>query len=376
MRVVIAGGGTGGHLYPGLALAEELKKRDPRTEIVFMGTGHGIEARVVPREGYTIKFIPAEGFVGVSLFKKGRSLYRFLQALKESYGYLREIRPEIVIGSGGYASLAPLVMAWMLSIPTMLLEQNTVAGRANRLLGYIVKSICITYQDSMAYFPREKVHLTGNPVRERILKGSKSSGLRLFSLGDGLFTIFIFGGSAGAESVNRAMIDALQYLLDLREDIQFLHQTGEKDFETVRDAYRSYGYTGMVTPFIYQMPEAYAVADLVVSRSGATTLAEICVTGKPSILLPYPYAAANHQEVNAGKLERLGAAVMVRNVELNGKRLSGEIRRLCNDPGLRENMRTKAMGLGRPDAVKRIADIALSLISLERSREECLNSSE
>ncbi|HDH01839.1 MAG TPA: UDP-N-acetylglucosamine--N-acetylmuramyl-(pentapeptide) pyrophosphoryl-undecaprenol N-acetylglucosamine transferase, partial [Nitrospirae bacterium] len=218
--------------------------------------------------------------------------------------------------------------------------------------------------------------LTGNPVRERILRGSKSSGLRLFSLGDGLFTIFIFGGSAGAESVNRAMIDALQYLLDLREEIQFLHQTGEKDFETVRDAYRSYGYTGMVTPFIYQMPEAYAVADLVVSRSGATTLAEICVTGKPSILVPYPYAAANHQEVNAGKLERLGAAVMVRNIELNGKRLSGEIRRLYNDPGLRGNMRTKAMGLGRPDAVKRIADIALSLISLERSREECLNSSE
>jgi len=376
VRVVIAGGGTGGHLYPGLALAEELKIRDPQADIVFMGTVHGIEARVVPREGYTIKFIPAEGFVGVSIGRKVRSLYRFFQALKVSYSFLQEFRPEIVVGSGGYASLAPLTAAWMLTIPTMLLEQNTVAGKANRLLGYVVKSVCITYQDSMAYFPREKVHLTGNPVRERILRGSRPSALRLFSLGDDLFTVFVFGGSAGAESINTAMMDALQYLLDLREEVQFLHQTGERDFETVRDAYRSYGYTAMVTPFIYQMPEAYAVADLVVSRAGATTLAEITVTGKPSILVPYPYAAANHQEVNAGKLERLGAAVMVRNVELNGKRLSAEIRRLYNDPALREHMGTKAMGLGRPDAVKRIADIALSLISLERSREGCLNSSE
>jgi len=376
VRVVIAGGGTGGHLYPGLALAEELKARSSRTEIVFMGTMHGIEARVVPREGYTIRFIPAEGFVGVSVVRKVRSLYRFSRAIRESLSFMREFRPDIVVGSGGYASLAPLTAAWMLSIPTMLLEQNTVAGKANRLLGYVVKSVCITYQDSMAYFPREKVHLTGNPVRERILRGSRPSALRLFSLADGPFTIFVFGGSSGAESINRAVMDALQYLLDLKEEIQFLHQTGEKDFEVVRDAYRTYGYRAMVSPFIYQMPEAYAVADLVVSRAGATTLAEITVTGKPSILVPYPYAAANHQEVNAGKLERLGAAVMVRNAELNGRRLSGEIRRLYNDPALREHMKTKAMGLGRPDAVKRIADIALSLISLERSREECLNGSE
>ncbi len=376
MRVVIAGGGTGGHLYPGLALADELRARDPGTEVVFMGTVYGIEARVVPREGYTIRFIPAEGFVGVSLSRKVRSLYRFFQALGESRAFMREFCPDIVVGSGGYASMAPLTAAWMLSIPTILLEQNTVAGTANRLLGHLARSVCITYQDSMAYFPREKVHLTGNPVRERILKGSRSAALRLFSLREGLFTVFVFGGSAGAASINEAVMDALQYLVDLKDEIQFLHQTGERDFDRVRDAYRTYGFGAMVSPFIYQMPEAYAVADLVVSRAGATTLAEMTVTGKPAILVPYPYAAANHQEVNAAKLERLGAAVMIRNAELNGRRLSGEIRRLYNDPALRAHMRTKAMGLGRPDAVKRIADIALSLISLERSREGCLNSSE
>ncbi|HDY71136.1 MAG TPA: undecaprenyldiphospho-muramoylpentapeptide beta-N-acetylglucosaminyltransferase, partial [Nitrospirae bacterium] len=279
MRIVIAGGGTGGHLYPGIALAEEMIRREPDTEVIFIGTERGIEAKVIPREGFIIKFIPSEGFVGKSTIKKARSVYLFLKGLKESYRYLEEIKPDIVVGSGGYASFAPLVGAWLLSIPTLILEQNTVPGRANRILGHIAKLICITYQESMARFPRSKVYLTGNPVRGRLLKGSRTSALRLFSLRKDLFTVFVFGGSSGASAINRAEVDALQHMLEFKDRIQFLHQTGEKDFEFVRDSYRSYGFKGTVAPYIFQMPEAYAIADLVISRAGATTIAEVCATG-------------------------------------------------------------------------------------------------
>lgn len=379
MRVVIAGGGTGGHLFPAIALAEELIKRDPDTEVTFMGTEHGIEAKVIPREGYSIRFIPAEGFVGRSLYRRVHSAFYFIRGIRESYNYLRSARPDIVVGSGGYASFTPVVSARLLSIPTLIMEQNSVPGKANRLLGHIVKAVCITYQDSRAYFPSHKVHLTGNPIRERLLKGSRASALRLFSLRDGLFTVFVFGGSSGASSINKAMVDSLQYLIDLKEELQFLHQTGERDYGFVKNSYRSYGFSGTVTPFIYQMPEAYAVADIVISRAGATTLSEICATGKPSILIPYPYAAANHQETNALKLQRLGAGIMIKDSELTGKRLSEEIKRLCREPELRRGISVKAFGFGRPDAVKRIADIILSLISVQSKGERalrCLNSTE
>lgn len=369
MRVVIAGGGTGGHLYPGLALAEEILRRTPDTEVIFMGSEKGIEARVIPREGYTIKFIPSEGFVGRSVFSKFRSILTFLKGVRLSYRYLEDIRPDIVVGSGGYVSVAPVVAARLLSIPSIIMEQNSVPGRANRLLSHIVRAVCVTYPESMRFFPSEKVHLTGNPVRERVLHGSKETAYRIFSLKKDLFTVFIFGGSAGASSINKAMVEALQYLLDLRENIQFLHQTGEKDYELVKRAYRSYDYMGTVTPYIYQMPEAYAVADIVVSRAGATTLSEICAVGKASILIPYPYAAGNHQELNAGKLESLSAAIMIKNSELNGKRLSVEIRKLFKLPEFRNKMKRNARGFGRPDAVKKIVDImeSMSLLRTEKN---------
>jgi len=361
IRVVITGGGTGGHLYPGIALAEELKRRDPSTEIIFMGNERGIEAKVIPREGYPIKFIPASGFVGKGIAGKVTAVFRLLKGIRESYRYLGEMMPDLVVGTGGYVSLGPVISAKLLSIPVMIMEQNSVPGRTNRLLGHIADAVCITYQESMARFPRNKVYLTGNPVREKVLRGSKTSALRLFSLREDLFTVFVFGGSSGATSINRAVVDGLQYLLDLKGEIQFLHQTGERDFEFVRDSYRSYGFEGTVTPYIYQMPEAYAVADIVVSRAGATTIAELCATGKPAILIPYPHAAGNHQEMNARRLAELGAALMIKDSELSGKRLADEIIRLFNDGEFRNFIRKKAIGFGKPDAVRKIADIGLSL---------------
>ncbi|MBI5188038.1 MAG: undecaprenyldiphospho-muramoylpentapeptide beta-N-acetylglucosaminyltransferase [Nitrospirae bacterium] len=362
MRVIIAGGGTGGHLFPGLAIAEEFKRRDERTEVIFVGTEHGIEARVIPREGYPIRFLRAEGIVGVSVIKKVRAIVRIFLSVIDSYRILRAVKPAIVIGVGGYASGVFVFIAYLMSIPTMIHEQNSVPGLANKILGKFVRAICTTYQESLSFFPRARSFLTGNPVRMQILKGSRDSAYRLFSLDRDLFTVFVFGGSLGASSINRAIVDALNYLYDLRGKIQFLHQTGEKDYKNIREAYRRRGFKGMVASFIYQMAEAYAVADIVISRAGATALSELTAIGKPAILIPYPYAAGQHQELNAGKLVEMGAAKMILDSELKGESLASHIRELYMNKTLREEMQKQSRSLGRPEACSKVVDIAMSFI--------------
>jgi UDP-N-acetylglucosamine--N-acetylmuramyl-(pentapeptide) pyrophosphoryl-undecaprenol N-acetylglucosamine transferase len=366
MRVIIAGGGTGGHLFPGLAVAEELKQRDVSAEVIFVGTEHGIEARVVPREGYPIKFLRAEGIAGVSPARKIKAMFKTFFSVIDSYRIIKMVNPDIVVGVGGYASGALVLIACLMSIPTMILEQNTMPGATNKILGKFVDTICVTYHESISFFPREKTFLTGNPVRLQVLKGSIESAYRLFSLEEGLFTIFTFGGSAGARSINAAMIDALNHLYDLKDKIQFFHQTGPKDYENVREAYRKAGFKGTITPFVYQMGEAYAVADIVISRAGATTLAEITTLGKPSILIPYPYAAGNHQELNARRLVEIGAAKMIPDRELKGEVLAQRIRELYENESLRTEMGKNSKTIGSPEACEKIVDIALSLIKQAR----------
>lgn len=362
MRVIIAGGGTGGHLFPGIAIAEEFKNRQESTEVIFVGTEHGIEHRVIPREGYLIKFLRAEGLVGMSLFRKVSAAGKMLLSMSDSYRILQTVRPDIVIGVGGYASVGPVLTAYLMSIPTMIVEQNSVPGLANKALGKFAGAVGVTYQESISFFPKDKTFLTGNPIRMRILKGSKEAAYNLFSLEKDKFTIFVFGGSSGARSINRAMVDAFNHLLDLKEGVQFLHQTGERDYEDVREAYRKWGFKGTVAPFIYQMAEAYAVADIVISRAGATTLAELTAIGKPAILIPYPHAAGSHQEFNARKLSEMGAARMIPDHELKGESLAENIRNLYKDENIRAEMQRASRALGRPDAAHRVVDIAMSLI--------------
>lgn len=362
MRVIIAGGGTGGHLFPGLAIAEEFRNRDDSTEVIFVGTEYGIEARVVPREGYTIKFLRAEGLVGVSVVKKIKAIIKMGFSFVDSYKIIRTVRPDIVIGVGGYASGATVLTAYFMSIPTMILEQNSIPGLTNRTLGRFVKTVCIAYQESIAFFPKAKTFLTGNPVRKQILKGNIESAYRLFSLEKDLFTIFVFGGSLGAKSINMAVVSALNDLYDLKDKIQFLHQTGMADYENIRQAYRKLGFRGTITPFIYQMGEAYAVADIVISRAGATTLAELTALGKPAILIPYPYAAGHHQELNARKLFEIGAARMILNSELKGESLAQNVRELYMNEKMRAEMQKNSRAIGRPEACVKVVDIAMSLI--------------
>lgn len=359
---MIAGGGTGGHLFPGLALAEEFKKRDSNNEVIFVGTEHGIEARIIPREGYPIKFVRAGGFVGLSFLGKIKALCTLVLSIIDSYRILQAALPDIVIGVGGYASGAVVFIANMKSVPTLIHEQNSVPGLTNKLLGKFVEKICVTYQESISSFPLGKTFLTGNPIRSKILRGDRESAYRLFSLNKDLFTVFIFGGSSGARSINRAMVNALNHIAEIKEKVQFLHQTGDKDYESVKESYRKAGIKGTVTPFIYQMAEAYAVADIVISRAGATTLAELTSLGKPAVLVPYPYAAGRHQEMNAIKLREMGAAFVLMDSELTGEAIAGHIKNMYGSESIRVEMQRASRGLGRPEACNKIVDIALSLV--------------
>jgi len=362
MRVIIAGGGTGGHLFPGLAIAEELKRREKTTEIIFVGTEYGLEAKVVPKEGYPIKFLRAEGMVGVSITKRIKAMAKMPLSITDSYKIINSVKPHIMIGVGGYASGAIMFTAALMSIPTMILEQNCIPGLTNRILGKFAKAICITYQESIPFFPKAKTFLTGNPVRTHILKGNREFGYKLFSLEKGLFTIFVFGGSLGAKSINTAVADSLGFIQDLKDRIQFLHQTGQRDFENVRNAYRRLGFKGTVTPFVYQMGEAYAVSDIVISRAGATTLSELTALGKPAVLIPYPYAAGHHQELNARKLLEMGAARIILDSELSGESLAENIRELYENKTMRADMQKNSRALGRPEACAKVIDIAMSLL--------------
>lgn len=362
MRIVIAGGGTGGHLFPGIAVARELKKRLDNVQLMFVGTAEGIEARIIPREGFDIEFIRSEGIVGRDIFKTIKSAIKIPLSIKDSRKILKSFKPDVVLGVGGYCSGPVLLSASLMGIPTIVHEQNTVPGLTNRLLGKFVDIVVVTYFESMEFFPKGKTFLTGNPVRDEILNGSREKGYEVFSLDKKRFTIFVFGGSLGASNINRAISEALVYLEDYKDRIQFLHQTGEKDFNYVREFYQARGFKGTIIPFTYNMADAYAAADLVISRAGATTLAELTACGKAAILIPYPFAANNHQEINARKLWDLGAAQMILDKELNGKTLSDMTKYLLEDPEAIGEMEKISKSLGSPDATKKIVEHVKGLV--------------
>ncbi len=353
MRVIMAGGGTGGHLFPGLAVAREFKRRDAMTEILFVGTELGIEKRVLPREGFLLETVPIKGI-------KGRGLRGFTEALSgvpvslfRSLKIIRRFRPECIIGLGGYASGPLLLAGRMKGIRCAIMEQNLRPGFTNRFLGRMVGRIFTTSGESTSYFPRTRVVETGNPVRWKSLPEVVK---------DEKFTLFVFGGSAGARRINRCVIEALKRLGDLSSGLRVIHQTGEADFAPTKAAYDSLPFAVRVLPFIERMDEIYAQADLIISRAGATTVAEITAFGKAAILVPYPYAIYDHQRWNAQALKDHGAAEMILDRELSGEKLSEWIRAFYLDRKRIESMGQAARKLGRPEAAERIVDECYRLI--------------
>jgi len=351
--VVIAGGGTGGHLYPGLALADTLVARG--LSVTFVGSAEGIEARVVPAAGYPFRVSPARQLRGGGVGRVVAAAVTTLRGVLGALGLLRELRPDLVVGVGGYVSVAVVVAAWLRRIPTMLLEQNVVPGAANRLLGRIARCICVGFDESAAFFPAGRVVHTGNPVRTDVLR---SSGAR----SDHPLGLLVFGGSGGARRINQATLDALRMLGPSARKLAITHQTGTADAEETRAGYAALGLVGRVEPFIVDMGDAYATADVVVARAGAMTCAELTAVGLPAVLVPYPYAADDHQRRNAEVLVRAGAAEMILDRELSGERLAATLRALIEDPMRRADMAARARALGRPDAADRVAEACVRLL--------------
>jgi len=361
MRVVIAGGGTGGHLFPGLALAEEFSRRGRAEDVLFVGTRKGLEERVVPAAGYALRFLRVEGMVNRGILRALRSLLKIPGALRESRRILAAFDPHVVIGVGGYASGPVVAMAAWMGFPTLIHEQNAVPGLTNRILGRMVDRVALTYPDATEAFPARKVRLTGNPVRRSMGRLDRKTARRRLGLDPDRFTVLVMGGSLGARSLNRATVEALRGHPDLAARIQLLHQTGESDLEGVRAAYRELGLRGVVAAFFQAMSEAYAAADLVVCRAGASTLSELTACGRAALVVPYPHAAGNHQERNAQGLVDLGACRMIPDEELNGGSLAAEILALEGDPEERAAMERAARSVGRPDAAQRVAELAQGL---------------
>ncbi len=355
MKVLIAGGGTGGHIYPGIAVAEELKRLDPTIEIRFVGGDRGLEGRVVPEAGFELVTIGARGLPRRAPWKVPGALLANAGAFFSSIGIVNSWRPDVVLGTGGYVSAPVVVAAWLARRPVVLQEQNSIPGLTNRLLARVADEVHLAFSESRGWFLRkDRLKLSGNPVRREILSGERKPALARFGLAEGVPTAFVFGGSRGARRINEATLDAIQKLRG-HLSAQFILQTGKEDFAWAKEKAEAQGLPVTVVPYLTHIHEAYAAADLVVCRAGAMTLAEIAACGVPSILVPYPFAAYNHQEVNAQNLAERGGAVMIKDGELTGERLAHELSRLLKDRETLIRMSANARRFARPDAAQRIA---------------------
>jgi UDP-N-acetylglucosamine--N-acetylmuramyl-(pentapeptide) pyrophosphoryl-undecaprenol N-acetylglucosamine transferase len=377
VRVLIAGGGTGGHLYPGIALARELQRRDPSAHVSFVGTAQGIEARVVPREKFALDLIRVTGLKGKSRLERSIGFSLLPLAAIDAWRVVAKQRPDVVVGVGGFASGPVVAVAALLGYPTMLLEQNALPGITNRLLAHVVRSAAVNFEAALAYFPRTGF-VAGNPVRpeffpaqneeanDRFTQPFDSVGsAREANLAQG--RVLIFGGSQGAHAINVAMVEAAARLAASGIRLAITHQTGERDLDLVRTAYERAGLAARVEAFIFQIDGEMKAADVVICRAGATTLAELAASATPAILVPLPTATDDHQRKNAEVVEKAGGAIVIDERNVSGDSLAGLLKELMTDRNRLARMSSAARTLARPDAAERIAD-RVEQLSKRRAR--------
>jgi UDP-N-acetylglucosamine--N-acetylmuramyl-(pentapeptide) pyrophosphoryl-undecaprenol N-acetylglucosamine transferase len=360
MTIVIAAGGTGGHLYPAVALAREFLRCDPRAHIVFVGTARGIESKVLVHEGFELVFLTAKPFMGTGWWRKLQGLLSVPVGFGQSLSLLRRRRADLVIGVGGYTSPTILAAAALAGIARVILEPNAYPGMANKAVAPLAQRIFLAFESAGRSFDRQKVRIVGTPIRREFLAHVRErdrearTGRRLL----------IFGGSQGARAINGAVMEGLPSLMRHLPDLMITHQTGEADYQRVRDAYQRVGVHAEVVPFLYDMPRALLAADLVVARAGGMTIAELTACGKPAILVPLPTAIYDHQMKNARAMEEAGGALVLPQNELTGARLSESIVTLFQNAGQLQDMCERSWGMRRIDAAEAIVRECYNLMGV------------
>jgi len=351
MRVLIAAGGTGGHIYPGIALAQEIMRRDANAKVLFVGTARGLETRLVPKAGFDLSLIDSAGLKNVGLVARVRGLVVLPKSFLSAWQVIREFRPDVVIGAGGYVSGSVVMTASLLRRPTMVMESNALPGWTNRQLARFVDRAAVSFTQSLPYC-RGKGVVTGNPVRREFFEIPTKQR-------EAKFSVLVFGGSQGAHAINEAMMAALPELASLSETLRITHQTGVVDFEQVKNAYAGAGWdeNADVRAYIDDMMTSFAAADLVICRAGATTTAELIAAGKAAIMVPFPFAADDHQRKNAEALEAGGAARMILQQNLSGPRLAQEISELARAPEKVSAMEQASRKLAHGDAAAAAVDL-------------------
>jgi UDP-N-acetylglucosamine--N-acetylmuramyl-(pentapeptide) pyrophosphoryl-undecaprenol N-acetylglucosamine transferase len=362
MRVLIAAGGTGGHIYPGIAVAKEVIRREPQSAVRFVGTARGLETRLVPQAGFELSLIESAGLKNVGMAARLRGLALLPKSFLAARRLIREFRPDIVVGAGGYVSGPVLLMAALMRVPTLVMESNALPGWTNRRLARFVDRATVSFEAALPYF-RGKGVVTGNPVRREFFditpKGRDAS----------RFSVLVFGGSQGARAINEAMIAALPFMERQRSQLRVTHQTGEADHGKVSRGYLDAGWNEQadVRRYIDDMVALFAASDLIICRAGATTSAELVAAGKAAIMIPFPFAADDHQRRNAEALQAAGAARMILQQDLTGERLAGEITRLCEAPDEVTHMEEASRKLARGDAAAATVNLIEELIKDKRS---------
>lgn len=358
VRIIIAGGGTGGHIFPAIAIAEEIKKSKPDAEILFIGTKKKIESRVIPQKGYRFHPVWISGWSRKIRWESILFPIKVIVAMLQSYAILKNFKPDVVVGTGGYVCGPVVRTASFFGIPTVIQEQNSYPGVTTRMLASKADRVHITFDETRKYLKRtDNVYTSGNPTRSELDSMTKENAIQKFKFDPAEPVVLVFGGSQGAAAINNAIIQSMPVLDELK--VQLLWVTGGLMFDRIKQIFEE-RRDRIIVPFMDDMASAYAAATLAVCRAGATTIAELTRIGLPSILVPYPYAAANHQEFNARTLADHGAAQMIRNADIMSE-LPGVLTGLFNDPDKLTAMRHKAKSLGKPDAGKIIAGSIIGL---------------
>ncbi len=357
MRVVISGGGTGGHLFPALAVRAALLARRPEAQVLLVGATEGVESTLLPRLGQAFRGLRVRPLRGKGWRGQLAALLALPSAVGQAVRLLRECGAQVVLGVGGYASVPTVLAARLLAIPAVIHEQNAFPGLANRWLARIASAVAVAFEAAAGRFPAGRVSVTGNPVRPEIRPGDAAEARRELFLAPERFTLLVFGGSQGAQRLNLGLVEALPHLREQRGRIQFLHATGARDLARVRQGYEEGGFPARVEAFFQDMALAYRAADFVIARAGAGTIFELAAVGKPALLVPYPYAANDHQRLNAEVLVAAGAAWMVPDRYCDGRRIAASVQAALEKPELLRQMGERARSVARPDAAERIVDL-------------------